>query len=44
MRVAAVREALDLQSDKVHSRAVKDFRRRLTGPSESFFGRQICYA
>jgi len=44
MRVAAVREALDLQSDKVNSRAVKDFRRRLTGPSESFFGRQICYA
>jgi len=44
MRVAAVREALNPQSDQVSSRAVKDFSKRLARPSESFFGRQICYA
>jgi hypothetical protein len=44
MRVAAGREAPRPQFDKVSSRAVKDFSRRLTRPSESFFGGQICYA
>jgi hypothetical protein len=44
MRVAAVGEALDPRSDQLSSRAVKDFSKRLTRPSESFFGRQICYA
>jgi len=44
MRVAAVGEVLDPQSDQVNSRALKDFSKRLARPSESFFGRQICYA